>query len=68
MDGNLQDNRSWVQYWEEKANKNGEELKQLESTIKEGWFVLSGVVMCIFSQYNIMACMLIHSFGYKVNN
>ena len=36
VDGNLQDNKSWVHYWEERANKNGEELKQLESTIKNG--------------------------------
>ena len=47
MDGNIQENKSLVHYWDGKGNQDGEELKQLESTIKEEvCFVLSGVLSC----------------------
>ena len=35
MDGEIQSNTSGVHYWEGEANRNGEELKQLDPTIKE---------------------------------
>ena len=34
-DGEIQRSKSLVQYWEGEAHQAGEELKQLESTIKE---------------------------------
>ena len=62
MDKELQDNKSWVHYWEEQSHQAGEELKQLDPTIKEEglfcveWCVvmsLSIVSLCRFSQ---LAC------------
>ena len=35
VDGEIPENKSWVHRWEGKANRHGEELKQLEPTIKE---------------------------------
>ena len=35
MDGKIQSRKSGLHCWEGRANRYGEELKQLESTIKE---------------------------------
>ena len=35
VDGEIQSDKSDVHYWEEEANRYGEELKQLDPTIKE---------------------------------
>ena len=50
MDGNIQHNNSMVYVWEGKANLAGEELKQLESRIKEEG--LSCVKWCLVVSVN----------------
>ena len=51
MDGGIQDKKTAVHDWEDNANRYGEELKQLESTIKEeGLFC---VEWCVVSMSTI---------------
>ena len=47
MDGEIHSSRMELGILSWEVNRHGEELKQLESTIKEeGLFVLSGVLSC----------------------
>ena len=58
VDEGLQSNKSKVHRWEEVANRFGEELKQLESTIKEeGLFC---VEWCIFMSVSMCTTLLSH--------
>ena len=62
MDGDLQSNKSSVHFWEVAAYRDGEKLKQLESTIKEEglfcieWCVVMSVSMCttLLMPYHVM--------------
>ena len=48
MYGKIQSDKCDVQYWERRANRYGEELKQLASTIKEeGLFCVEWCVMSV---------------------
>ena len=53
MDGEIRDNKSLVHSWEGRANQYGEELKQLESTIKEeGLFCVEWCLVVSVSTVN----------------
>ena len=67
MDENLQTNKSMVHHWEGRTNGAGEELKQLESTVKEEglfcveWCVVMSMSMCIMKvvcRFHIMVFVL----------
>ena len=50
----IQDYERWVHYWEEKANRHGEELKQLDPTIKEeGLFCVEWYIVHVNEVLNL---------------
>ena len=54
MDREIKSNKSMVHYWEGQANRYGEELKQLESTIKEeGLFCVEWCVVISMSNASL---------------
>ena len=59
MDGSIQGSKSWVHDYERYANQDGEELKQLESTIKEeGLFCVEWCLVMSVSTINHKSFMI----------
>ena len=53
MDGEIRNYKWWVDHWEKRANRHGEELKQLESTTKEeGLFCVEWCLVVSMSAVN----------------
>ena len=66
MDRAIQTNKIWVHYCGERANREGEELKQLESTIKEeGLFSVEWCVVMSMCNVNL-ECIIVNDAAWLV--